>query len=140
MTLWPSELHHSKLHCLLLSLGVCLYSRPLSQWCNPTISFSVIPFSFCPQVFPSIRVFSNELALCIRWPQYWSFSFNVNTSNECSGLIPLGLTGLTSLHTKWISRVFSSTTIQKHQFLVLSLLYGPTLTSIHNYWKNHNFD
>ena len=67
-----------------------------------------------PSIFPSIRVFSNELALCIRWPKYWSFSNS--PSNEYSGLILLGLTGLISLQSKGLSRVFSNTTVQKHQF------------------------
>ena len=56
------------------------------------------------------------------------------------GWFPLGLTGLISLQSKGLSRIFSSTTIQKHQFLALSFLYGPALTSIHDYWKNHSFD
>ena len=60
-------------------------SCPLSWCCHPTISSSVVPFSSCPQSFPSIRVFSNELALCIRWPKYWSFS--ISPSSEYSGLI-----------------------------------------------------
>ena len=67
-------------------------------------------------IFPSIRVFSNELALCIRWPNYWSFSFNTSPSNDYSGWFPLGLTSLISLLSKGLSRVFSSTTIRKHQF------------------------
>ena len=69
-----------------------------------------------PSVFPSIRVFSNELAFCIRWPKYWNFSFNISPSNEYSGLISLGLTGFISLQSKGLSRVFSNTTVQKHQF------------------------
>ena len=67
-----------------------------------------------PSIFPSIRVFSNELALRIRWPKYWSFS--ISPSNEYSGLISLGLTGVISLLTKGRSRVFSSTTFRRHQF------------------------
>ena len=63
-----------------------------------------------PSIFPSIRVFSNELALCIRWPKYWSISFSISPFNECLGLISLGLTGLVSLLSKGLSRVFSSTT------------------------------
>ena len=62
-------------------------SRPLSRWCHPTISPSVFPFSCCPPIFPSIRVFSNESVLHIRWPKYWSFSFNISPSNGYSGLI-----------------------------------------------------
>ena len=65
---------------------------------------------------PSIRVFSNESVLPIRWPKYWSFSFSISPSSEYSGLISLGLTGLFSLQSKGLSRVFSNTTVQKHQF------------------------
>ena len=69
--------------------------------------------------FPSIRVFSSELALCIRWPKYWSFNFSISPSNEYQGWYPLGLTGLISLQSKGLSRVYSpqlNTTVQKHQF------------------------
>ena len=69
-----------------------------------------------PLTFLSIRVFSNESALCIRWPKYWSFSFNISPSSDHSGLIPLGWTGWISLQSKGLSRVFSNTTVQKHQF------------------------
>ena len=98
------------------------------------------PPPFLPSIFPSIRVFLNESVLCISWPKYWSFSFSISPSNEYSGLISLGLTGWISLQSKGLSRVFSNTTVQKHQFLVLSFLYGPILTSIHGYCKNHSFD
>ena len=67
-----------------------------------------------PSIFPSIRIFSSKSAPCIRWPKYWSFS--ISLSNEYSGLISLGLTGLFSFQSKGLSRVFSSTTVQKHQF------------------------
>ena len=66
--------------------GVCPSSCPLNQWCYPTISFSA-PLLLLPSVFPSIRVFSNESAVHIMWPKYWSFSFSINPSNEYSGLI-----------------------------------------------------
>ena len=96
------------------------------------------PLLLPPSIFPSIRVFSNQSTLRIRWLKYWSFSNS--PSNEYSGLILLGLTGLISLQSKGLSRVFSSATVQKHQFFVLSLLYGPALTSVHDYWKNRSFD
>ena len=71
-------------------------------------------FSHCllllPSIFPSIRIFSNEVALCIRWPKYWSFSFSISPSNECSGLT-LGLTGLIFLQSKGLSGVLSSITV-----------------------------
>ena len=79
------------------------------------------PLLLPPSIFPSIRVFSNESVLCIRWPTYWSFSFNISPSNEHSGLISLGLTGWISLQSKGLSRVFSNTTVQKHQFFSAQL-------------------
>ena len=74
------------------------------------------PLLLLPSIIPSIRVFFNELALRIRWPKYWSFSFSFSPSNEYSGLISLGWTGWISLQSKGLSRVFSNTTVQKHQF------------------------
>ena len=73
------------------------------------------PLLLLPSIFPSIRVFFNESALCIGWPKYWSFSFSISPSNEYSGLISLGWTGWITLQSKGLSTVFS-TTIQKHQF------------------------
>ena len=72
------------------------------------------PFLLPPSIFPGIRGFSHESALCIRWPNYWSFS--ISPSNEYSDWFPLGLTGLISLQSKGLARVFSSITVQKHQF------------------------
>ena len=69
-----------------------------------------------PSIFPSIRVFSNESALRIRWPKDWSFSFIISPSNEYSGLISLRLTSWISVQSKGLSRIFSNTTVQKHQF------------------------
>ena len=74
------------------------------------------PLLLLPSIFPNIRVFSNESALRIRWPKYWSFSFRISPSNEYSGLIPLGWTGWISLQSKRLSRVFSNTTVQKYQY------------------------
>ena len=74
------------------------------------------PLLLLPSVFPSIRVFSNESALHIRWPKYWSFSFSISPSNEESDWFPSGMTGLISLQSNGLSRVFSNTTVQKHQF------------------------
>ena len=74
------------------------------------------PLVVLPSIFPSIRVFSSESALRIRWPKFWSFSFNISPSSEHSGLISLGWTVWISLKSKGLSRVFSNTTFQKHQF------------------------
>ena len=74
------------------------------------------PLLLPPSIFPSIRVFSNKSALCIRWPKYWSFSFNTSHSNAHSGLISFRMVWWISLQSKGLSRVFSNTTVQKHQF------------------------
>ena len=84
-------------------------------------SHSLHPPLFLPSFFPSIRVFSNESALRIRWPKYWSFSFNISPSNEHPGLVSLGWTGWIFLQSKGCSRVFSNTTVQKHQFFSAQL-------------------
>ena len=81
-------LHHTRLPCPSLYPWICPHLCLFSRWCHPTISFFVVPFSsFLPSIFPSIKVFSNESVLHIRWPKYWSFSFSISASNECSGLI-----------------------------------------------------
>ena len=108
----PHGLQHACLPCPSLSPVICSNSCPLSLWCHPTISSSVVPFSSCPQeegsirVFPSIRVFSNESALRFKWLMYWSFSIR-----NIQGWYPLGLTGWISLPSKGLSRVFSNTTV-----------------------------
>ena len=80
------------------------------------------PLLLLPSIFPSIRVFSNESVLCIRWPKYWSFSFNISLSNEYSGPISLRMDWLDPLAVQGtLSRVFSNTTVQKHQFFSAQL-------------------
>ena len=101
-------LQHARLPCPSPTPWAYSNSCPSSQWCHPTISSSVIPFS---SHFPSIRVFFKESVLSIRKPKYWSFSFIISPSNE-----HLGLIGLIFLQSKGLSRVFSNTTVQKHQF------------------------
>ena len=119
--LWPHGLQHARFPCPSLSPRVGSNSCPLSRWCHPTISSSVTPFLVLPSVFPSIRVFSSELALHIRRLKYWSLSFSISPSNEYSGLISFRLTGLIFLLCEGLWRVFSSTTVGKHRCLVLSL-------------------
>ena len=114
-------------------------SCPSSQWCHPTIS-SCHPLLFLPSIFSSIGVFSNESVLHIRWPKYWSFSFNISPSNDYSGLISFRMDLLDSLLSKGLSRVFSNTTVEKHQFFMAQLSLWSN-SHIHNdYWKNHSFD
>ena len=99
------------------------------------------PLVLPPPIFPSVRVFSNESVLCIRWPKYWSFSFNISPSNEYSGLISFKMDRLDLLAVQRESQESSPTPQFKSiSSSVLSLLYGPTLTSVHDYWKNHSFD
>ena len=96
------------------------------------------PLLLPPSILPSNRVFSEESVLCIRWPKYWSFSFSISPPNEYLDWFPWGWTGWISLLSKGLSRVFSNTAVQKHQFFGTQLLYSPTLTPICNYWKNHS--
>ena len=92
-----------------------------------------------PSIFPSIRVFCNESALCIRWPKYWNFSFNIISSKEIPGLI--------SFRMDWLDLLAVQGTLKsllQHHSLKASILwhslYSPTLTSIHDHWKNHSLD
>ena len=100
-------------------------------------------FSPSPPAFnlPSIRVFSNESVLLIRWPKYWSFSFSISLFNEYSELIFFRMDRLDLLAVQRDAQESSPTTQFKGiNSLALSFLYGPTLTSLHDQWKNHNFD
>ena len=211
-SLWLHGLQHDRLPCLSPAPRACSHSCPLSRWCHPTISSSVIPFSsslqsspasgsfqmsqlfasfssvqfssvsqlcptlcdsinhstqsslsitnsqsspklmsiesvmpfnhliichfllLLPSIFPNIRLFSNVSALRIRWPKYWSFSFNISPSNEYSLEVFILMCPRDSQE--------SSPTPQFKSInsLALSFLYSPTLTSIHDYWKYHSFD
>ena len=86
-SLKPHGLQHARPPCPSPIPRACSNSCPLSWWCHPTISSSVVPLLLPPSVFPSTRVFSNESGVHIRWPKYWSFSFSISPSNEYSGLI-----------------------------------------------------
>ena len=86
-SLQPHGLQHTRLPCHSPRPGACSNSCPLSRWCHPTISSSVLPFSSCLQSFPASGSFSSESVLRIRWPKDWSFSLNISPSNEYSGLI-----------------------------------------------------
>ena len=101
------------------------------------------PLLLLPSILPSIRIISNELALHIRWPKYWSFSFSSSPSNEYSGLISFRIDWFDLLEVQGSPRVQESSPAPQFKSVnasVLSLLYGPTLTSVHDYWKSHNFD
>ena len=103
--------------------------------------FLCCPLLLLPPIPPSIRVFSNESTLRMRWPKYWSFSFNISPSNEHPGLISFRMDWLDLLAVqgtlKSLIQHHSSKSINSS---VLSFLHSPTLTSIHDHWKNHNLD
>ena len=135
-SLWPHGLQHARHLCLLLSPWVCSDSCPLSWWCHPTISSSVVPFSSCPKSFSASGSFPvSQLFSSGGQSTGASASTSVLPMN-IQGWFPLGLTCLNSLLSKGLSRVFSNTIVQSINSSVLSLLSGPTLTSIHDYWKN----
>ena len=96
------------------------------------------PLLLLPSIFPSIRVFSNESAFCMRWPKYWSFTFNISPSNEHPGLISSRMDWLDLLAVQGTLKSL----LQHHSSnsSALSFLYSPTLTSIHDHWKNHSLD
>ena len=98
-------------------------------------------FLLSSSIFPSNRVFSNKSVPCIRWPKYWSFSFSISPSNEYSGLISFRMDWLDLPCSPRDSQESSPTPQFKSINLsVLSFLYSPILTSVHDYWKNHRFD
>ena len=104
----------ARLPCPSPTTGAYSNSCLTRQWCiQPSHPLLL------PSMFPSIRIFSNKWALHIRWPMYWSFSFSISPSNEYSGQFPLGWTGWISLQSKGLSRVFSNTTVQKHQLFTV---------------------
>ena len=144
-SLQPHGLRHTRLPCPSPTPRACSNSCPSSWLCHPTISSSVVPSSY-PQFFPASRVFSNELVLHIKWPKYCSFSFSISPCNEQPGLISFRMDRLDLLAVQGTLKSLlqhhslKALTVQKHNSLVLSFLYSPTLTSIHDYWKKHSFN
>ena len=139
-SLWPHGLQHARLPCPSPFPRACPNSRPLSQWCHPTISSPVTRFSSCPQSFPA----SGSLQMS---QFFTSGGRSIGISAPASILpmniqnwFPLGWTGWISCSLR-ASQEFSPTPQFKSiNSWVLSLLYSPTLTSMHDYWKNHSFD
>ena len=139
-SLWPHQLQHARLPCPSPTSRVYSNSCPLSWWCHPTISSSVIHFSSCLQSFPAsgsyqMSQFSASGSQSIGESASTSL-FPMNTKHWS----PLGWTGWISLPSKGLSRVFSNTTFKNINSFVLSFLHSPTLTSIHDHWKNHSLD
>ena len=139
-SLRPHGLQHARLPCPSPTPGAYSNSCPLSQWCQPTISSSVIPFFSPPSIFPSIRVFSNESALHIRWPKYWSFCFSISPSNEYSGLISFRMNWLDLLTVQGtlkslLQHQSSKASIFWHSAFFIVQLSHPYMTT-----RNHSFD
>ena len=140
LTLQSHGLQHARPPCLSPTPRACSNSCSSSQWCHPTISSSVVLFSSCLESFPASGSFQMS--------QFFSSGGqSIGGSASASVLpmniqdwFPLGWTGWISLQSKGLSRVFSNTTVQNINFSVLSFLYSPTLTTIHDYWINHSFD
>ena len=131
-------LQHIRLPCPLMSPRFCSSSCPLSQWYYLTISSSAALFSFCLQSFPASKSFPIS-HLFTSSGQSIGASASVLPMN-IQDWFPLGLTGLISLKFRGLTAVFSSTTVWRHQFFSAQLLFSATLTSIHDYWKNHSSD
>ena len=153
---------YSKFNSVQSLSCVRLFAIPWTTACQASLSItnsqnllklmsieSVMPYNhlilchpplLLPSVFPSIWVSSSESVLHIRWPKYWSFNFGINLLVNIQDWFPSGLTGLISLLSKRLSRVFSNTTVQKHQFFSAQLSSWSNSHIIHDYWKNHRFD
>ena len=121
--------------CPSLSPRVCSNTCPLSWWCHPTISSPVIPFSSCLRSFPASGSF-----LVSRPLASGGQSIGASASNEYSGLISFTFDSFDLLAVQGLPKAVLSTTVWKHQFFALNLLHAPTLTSLHDYWKNQSFD
>ena len=137
-SLWPHGLQHARLHCPSTAPRACSNSCPSSPWCQPTMFCS--PLLLLPSIFPSIRVF-------LMSQLFASGGQTIGASTSTSVLpkyiqdwFPLELTSWISLLSKELPRVFPTPQFKSINSSVLRFLYGPTLTSIHDYWKNHSFD
>ena len=137
-SLRPHGLQHTRLPCPSLSPETCSNSCPLSQQCHSTISLPVTPFSSCPQSFPASGSFPMS-QLFESGGQRIGASASVLPVN-IQGWFPLGVTGLASLHPRDSQESSPASQFERINSLVISLFYGPTLTSIHDYWENHIFD
>ena len=137
-TLWTAALQAS---LSITNSRVYSNSCPLSRWCHPTISSSVVPFSSCLQSFPASESFQMSQFLASGGQSIGVSALASVLPMNIQDWFPLGWTGWISLQSRRLSRVFFNTTVQKPSILWCSAFFKtPTLTSIHDYWKNHSFD
>ena len=138
--LWPHEPQHARPPCPSPTPQVYPNPCPLSRWCHPTISSSVLPFSSCPQSFPTSGSFEMSQLFASGGP---SIGVSASTSvlpMNTQDWFPLGWTGWISLQSKGLSRVFSNTTVQKHQFFGAQLSSQSNSHIVHDHWKNQSLD
>ena len=145
-SLQPHGLQHARPPCPSPNPRVHPKSWPLSQWCHPTISSSLIPFSSCPQSFPASGFYQMSI-LCIRWPKYWSFSFSISPSNGYSGLISFRMNWLDLLAVQGtlkslLQHYSSEASILWCSAFIIVQLSHPYMWCVihHDYWKKHRFD
>ena len=139
-SLWLHESQNARPLCPLPAPRVHSNSCPSSRWCHPAISSSAVPFSSCPQSLSASEYFPMS--------QLFAWGGQSNGVSALASVLPkntqdwspLEWTGCISLQSKGLSRVFSNTTLQKHQFFGAQLSSQSTLTSIHDHWKNHSLD
>ena len=134
-SLGPHGLQHARLSCSSPSPRICSNSGPLNHSCHPTISSSAIPFSSCLQSFPPSGSFPMSRLFAPGGLTIGASALASVHPINIQGLFPFRLTGWISLQSKGLSRVFSSTTVQKHQFFGTQLSLW---SSSHDYWKNHS--
>ena len=140
LTLWLHESQHARPLCPSPTSGVHSDSRPSSQWCHPAISSLVVPFSSCPQSLPASK--PSPMSQLFTWGGQSSGASALASflPKKSQGWSPSEWTGWISLQSKGLSRVFSNTTLQKHQFFSAQPSSQSNSRIIHDYWKNHSLD
>ena len=138
-SLQPHESQHARPPCPSPTPGV----KPMSiEWVMPSNHLILChPLLLLPPIPPSIRVFSNESTLPVRWPKYWSFSFSISPSSEHPGLTSFRMDWLDLLAVQGtLKSLLQTPQFKSINFSALSFLHSLTLTSIHDHWKNHSLD
>ena len=138
-SLRPHGLQHTRLLCPSPTPGACSNFMSITS-VMPSNHLILCHPLLLPPIFPSIKVFCNESVLPPRWPKYWSFSFSISPSSEYSGLISFSIDWFYLLAVQETLKSLLEHHSSSINSSVLSFLYSPTLTFIHNYWKNHSFD
>ena len=140
LTLQTHGLQHASLPCPSLPSGVCLNSHPSNQWCHPIISSTVTPLSSYLQSFPASGSFPMSRVFPSDGQSIGASVLASVVPMNIQGWLPSGFTGLISLLPRDSQEFSLAPQFKNINFSLLRLLYGPTLTSVHDYWKNHNFD